>query len=115
MSRQWTASEITAIVKAATADWQAGRVNRDFALKQKERNISDAEIEQTLQSRATLICRYRYRGKLRCGFWHPRVKILLAWRPAEEGLSSQFETCFHREDGQKYMEDLDAFEPVRWR
>jgi len=115
MGRRWTASEIAAIIKAAWVDWQTGRVNRDFAVKQKERNVSDADIEQTLKSRATLICWYRYRGQPRYGFWHPRVKIFLAWRSAEEGLSSQFETCFRREDGQRYMEGLDAFERVRWR
>jgi len=114
VARRWTADETKQIQAAARADWEAGNVRRDFYAKQVERNISDSEIERTLKSKSTLICRYTDYGQPRYGFWHPHVRVVIAWLPAEEGFTSQLKSCFRRTDGDNYLSELEDFEPVRW-
>lgn len=110
----WTAEEARQIQEAAHADWNAGNVVKEFSEKQLERSVSDMDIYQTLRSKSTLICRYTHHSQPRFGFWHPRVKMWIAWQPAEEGLRSELKSCISNiRDGLAYGQRRDDFELVR--
>lgn len=114
MTRRWTAEEAKAIQAAARADWEAGNVNKEFTEKQRERGVSDKDMERTLKSNSTLICRYTHHGQPRFGFWHPEVRMWIAWQPAEAGLQSELKSCITDiKDGFAYGRRRDDFELVR--
>jgi hypothetical protein len=114
MRRAWTADEAKAIQAAARADWETGNVNKEFTEKQGERGVSDKDVERTLKSNSTLICRYTHHGQPRFGFWHPQVRTWIAWQPAEAGLPSELKSCITDiKDGFAYGRRRDDFELVR--
>ena len=115
MARRWTAEEAAVIQMAALADWNAGKVGKEFSEKQLGRNVFDIDIERTLRGQSTLICHYTDYGQPRYGFWHPQVRVFIAWQSPEEGFRSQLKTCIRYEDGRGYMQRQDDFEPVRWK
>jgi hypothetical protein len=115
VERIQTDEDSAAIQVAVLADWEAGNVHRDFYAKQVERNIADLEIERTLRSKSMWICRYSDFGQARLGFWHPQVRVVMVWRPAEAGFRSKMKSCFRRNNGDDYLEGQDDFEPVRWK
>ena len=90
--------------EAALADFQTGRVAKEFTAKCLERRIFDKEIERGLKSRSSGVWRYTHLGQPRYGFWHPHTQVLIAWRPREEGFQSELKTCFRESDGLRYME-----------
>lgn len=112
MARQWTAEEVAAIQAAALADWEAGNVVKEFSEKQWERGVSDRDIERTLKSKSTLICRYTDYGQPRYGFWHPEVRVFIGWQPAEARFRSEVKTCIRQDDGRAYMQRQTDFEAV---
>ena len=115
MPQEGIADEAKAIQAAVLADWEAGNVVKEFSEKQWERRVSDRDIERTLTSKSTLICRYTDYGQPRYGLWHPHVQVFIGWQPSEAGFRSELKTCIPYEDGQGYMKRQDDFEPVRWR
>jgi hypothetical protein len=115
MVRQWTAEEIAAVQATALADWDAGKVGKEFSEKQLERGISDSVIDRVLRSKSTLIARFYHSGQPRYGFWHPQSQVVVIWRPAEEGFFSELKSCFPHQAGDEYFQRHLWFQPVRWR
>ena len=114
MVQEWTKDKIAAIQAAVLADWEAGNVVKEFSEKQWERSVSNRDIERTLKSKSTLICRYTHHGQPRFGFWHPQVRMWIAWQPAEEGLRSELKSCIPDiKDGLAYGRRRDDFKLVR--
>ncbi len=116
MPQEGIADEAKAIQAAVLADWEAGNVVKEFSEKQWERRVSDRDIERTLKSKSTLICRYTWEGWPRFGFWHPQVKVVIVWQPPEGGLRSELKSCIvPRKNGTEYLQRQSDFEPVRWK
>ncbi len=112
MAQHRTSEE--AVQAAALADWEGGNVVKEFSEKQRERRVSDRDIERTLKSKSALICRYSHHGQPRFGFWHPQVRMWIAWQPAEEGLQSELKSCIHDiKDGLAYGQHRDNFKLIR--
>jgi hypothetical protein len=115
MARTRTAEEAKATQAAALADWEAGNVNKEFSEKQWERNVSDKDVERTLKGKSVLICRFTWQELPRFGFWHPQVKVVIIWQPAESGLGSELKSCIvPKKNGPEYLQRQSDFEPVRW-
>lgn len=115
MSRHQTRPKHEAIVAAVLTDWEAGNLSKEFKVKQRDRGISDAQIERTLKGKASLIGRYTDHGRPRYGFWHLQTQVFVAWQPAEAGFASQLKACFREKDGRTYMRNRRNFQVVRWK
>lgn len=110
MAQQTSADKIQA---AALRAWIEGRLNKEFTAKQRDRGISDADIERVLKSNAALIGKYRHHDQPRYGFWHPETGVFVAWQPAVEGDRDELKTCFIAVNGDSYMRERQDFTPVR--
>jgi len=115
MAQQWTAAEARQIQEAAYADWDAGKVGKEFSEKQLERGISNSAVERVLRSNSTLIARFYHSGQPRYGFWHPQGQVIVIWQPAEEGFESELKSCFPHKAGDGYFQRQTGFQPVRRR
>jgi hypothetical protein len=104
MPKRTAEDQARAAQVAALADFQAGRVAKEFTAKCLERRLFDKEIERVLKSRSSGVWRYTHLGQPRYGLWHPHTKVFIAWQPHEEGFRSELKTCFRESDGLRYME-----------
>jgi hypothetical protein len=116
MTRQWAAEEAATVQAGALVDWEEGNVNKEFSEKQWERGVSNRDVERTLKSKSTLICRYTHHGQPRFGFWHPQVKVVIVWQPPESGLRRELKSCIiPKRNGTEYLRRQRDFKPVRWK
>lgn len=108
----WRPETVARLVARVIREFNEGRYGKDFEAKLVERNIPLWAIKDTLSSKRTYIALYRddYDGMRRIGFWHPELKLFVAWRP---GKRSVFKTCFRRDRGVEYMQRLDESRPIR--
>lgn len=95
------------------ADWQEGKITKEFYEKTARRAFSAADAERTLKSRSSGVWRYRDHGQPRYGFWHPETWLLVAWQPAAEGLHSEVKTAFIVREISVYMADRDSVTLLR--
>ncbi len=100
----WQPRTVSKLIGRAVHEFKKGRYSKDFEAKLVERGISDQIILDTISSKRSYIVKYRdrYDRMLRIGFWHPRIRIFVAWKP---GPKSAFKTCFWRKEGLKYMRE----------
>jgi hypothetical protein len=108
MQKRTAEEQARAAQEAALADFQTGRVAKEFTAKCLERHIFDKDIERALKSHSSGVWRYTHLGQPRYGFWHPRTKVFVAWQPREEGFQNELKTCFRESDGLRYMGKQEA-------
>jgi len=107
----WQPQTVKRLRKRAVREFQEGRYNKDFSAKLVERNISEPAILSTLRNRRTIMVLYRddYDRTQRIGFWHPGIRLFVAWKP---GRRSEFKTCFYKRNGIAYMQQQPESRPI---
>lgn len=108
----WRLETIARLRRRVVSEFQEGRYHREFEAKMQDRHIIPAMVIETLRSARTYIVSYREaRDRTRrIGFWHPRIKLFVAWKPGRE---SRITTCFRKENGLYYIESkLEDARPV---
>lgn len=108
----WLPEAVAELVAQAVEDYQEGKFSRDFEDKLADRGIPLQAVIGAVTSRQSVIVEYSDRrdGSRRIGFWHPRRKYFVAWKP---GAESRYMTCFWRENGLAYMQRLLDSRPIR--
>jgi hypothetical protein len=111
-AESWPPEAVAELVAQAVADYQEGKFSRDFVDKLADRGIPLQAVIGTVANRQSLIVEYADRrdDSRRIGFWHPRLKYFVAWKP---GTDSRYMTCFWREDGLAYAQRLSDSRPIR--
>jgi len=101
------------LVDAVASDWREERVSRDFFDKLRTRRIARQQVWMTITSPESYIARYWYDGN-RVGFWHPRSRLFIVWKPNALYSPSRIVSGFYYHgDGVAYMYKFLPFREIR--
>ena len=111
-TREWSARWIRWLKDAVVSDWREERVSRDFFDKMQVRRFTRQQVWTAITSSESYIGRYWYDSN-RVGFWHPRSRLFIAWKPNALYSPSRIMSGFYHSDGVAYMQKFTPFREIR--
>jgi len=112
-TREWSKRWVSWLLTTIINDWRTERVSRDFFAKLQDRRFNRQQVWTAITSPESYIGRYWYAGN-RVGFWHPRSRLFIAWKPNGLYSSSRIMTGFYyHSDGVAYMQKFVPFREIR--
>jgi len=111
-TREWSGRWTRWLVNAVTDDWRAERISRDFIAKLQDRHIARQQVWAAITSPESYIGRYWHNGN-RVGFWHPRSRLFVAWKPNHISSPGRLMSAFFVPNGVDYLNRQIAFREIR--
>ena len=112
-SREWSERWVRWLLRTVADDWRNERVSRDFFDKLHDRRITRQHVRTTLTSQSSYIGHYWYDSH-RVGFWDPRSRLFVVWKPNSLHSPSRLMTAFvYHGDGIAYMQRFTPFREIR--
>jgi len=112
-SREWPDRWVRWLLARVKEDYWDERFARDLPDKLRERSLSEQSLLETVASPLSYIARFRYAGSNRVGFWNPRTRLLVVWKPGSIRSASRYMTCFEVYQGLEYLRRQDGFREIR--
>lgn len=106
----WTKEQVTELMAAVKADFDAGNFGKELSAKLEERAVPEREVYLTITSGKSVIGAYDYYGDARVGFWHPDYELFVAWKP---DAPTRLVSVFYRKDGEEYLRSNLQATPIR--
>lgn len=113
-SREWPPRWVRRLLRAVIEDYQQEKFSIDFHDKLAKRGLVLQNALETVRSRQSYIAKFRHEdGVNRVGFWNPRTRLFVVWKPRKGKSESRYMTCFELKNGIRYMRRQEKFREIR--